>query len=283
MKPAIEVKTLGIRYNLRLTRKNTVRESFKNLASRRDGPTHFWALRDVSFRIDHGESLAVIGPNGAGKSTLLQVLAKILMPTEGYIEVNGRISSLLTLGAGFDPDLSGRDNILLAGAFMGMSHEDMTRRLPGIIEFADIGQFIDAPIKTYSSGMNARLGFSIATAVEPDVLLLDEVLGTGDATFRLKSQTRVEELMKSARAIVLVTHDMRWPVDFCNRAILLERGHIVAAGDPAGVVAIHEERSAIRRAGEQPEPLPAITDNDWIVRKPEPVEPEPMEKRARAS
>jgi ABC-type polysaccharide/polyol phosphate transport system ATPase subunit len=263
MRSAVEVQSLGIRYNLRLTRKNTVRETFKNLTRIRNGPGHFWALRDVSFRLNHGESLAVIGPNGAGKSTLLQVLAKILEPTEGRIEVNGRISSLLTLGAGFDSDLSGRDNIMLAGAFMGMEHDDMVRRLPGIIEFADIGQFIDAPIKTYSTGMNARLGFSIATAVDPDVLLLDEVLGTGDATFRSKSQQRVVELMHSARAIVLVTHDMSWPVEFCNRAILLERGHIVAAGDPAEVVAIHEDRSAQRRAGVQPEPLPPIVDEGW--------------------
>ncbi len=260
MAAAVDVRSLGIRYNLRLTRKNTVRETFKNLARRRSGPTHFWALRDVSFRLDHGESLAVIGPNGAGKSTLLQVLAGILEPTEGRIEVNGRISSLLTLGAGFDLDVSGRDNIMLVGAFMGMEHREMLRRLDPIIEFADIGQFIDAPIKTYSTGMNARLGFSIATAVDPDVLLLDEVLGTGDATFRAKSQQRVEELMRSARAIVLVTHDMTWPVEFCNRTILLENGRIVAAGDPAEVVRIHEERSAQRRAGERPEPLPPIVD-----------------------
>jgi len=262
--PAVDVRYLGIRYNLRLTRKNTVRESFKNMARRRSGPTHFWALRDVAFRLVHGESLAVIGPNGAGKSTLLQVLAGILEPTEGQIEVSGRISSLLTLGAGFDDDLSGRDNITLAGAFMGMDHADMMRRLPGIIEFADIGQFIDAPIKTYSTGMNARLGFSIATAVDPDVLLLDEVLGTGDATFRSKSQQRVEELMRSARAIVLVTHDMTWPVEFCNRAILLEKGQIVAAGDPADVVRVHEDRSAQRRAGAQPEPLPPIVDGGLV-------------------
>ncbi len=270
MPSAVDVRSLGIRYNLRLTRKNTVFQSFKNLARRRSGPTHFWALRDVSFRLNHGESLAVIGPNGAGKSTLLQVLAGILEPTEGRIEVNGRISSLLTLGAGFDMDLTGRDNITLAGAFMGMDHADMMRRLPGIIEFADIGQFIDAPIKTFSTGMNARLGFSIATAVEPDVLLLDEVLGTGDATFRSKSQQRVEELMRSARAIVLVTHDMTWPVEFCNRAVLLEKGHMVAAGDPAEVVRIHEDRSAQRRAGQQPEPLPPIVDGG-LERPPRPL------------
>jgi ABC-2 type transport system ATP-binding protein len=257
---AIDVRVLGVRYNLRLTRKNTVRESFKNLARRRSGPSHFWALRDVSFRVSPGESLAVIGPNGAGKSTLLQVLAGILQPDEGAIEVNGLISSLLTLGAGFDPELSGRDNIQLAGAFMGIDHADMVARTPGIVEFAELGQFIDAPIKTYSSGMNARLGFSIATAVEPDVLLLDEVLGTGDATFRAKSQARVVELMRSARAIVLVTHDMSWAREFCNHAVLLERGNVVAAGEPDDVVKIHEERSEDRRNGLQPEILPPITD-----------------------
>ena len=260
MHPAINVRTLGVRYNLRLTRKNTVREAFKNLARRRRGPSHFWALRDVSFQVPPGESLAVIGPNGAGKSTLLQVLAGILQPDEGVIEVNGRVSSLLTLGAGFDPELSGRDNIQLAGAFMGIDHADMVARTPGIIEFADIGQFIDAPIKTYSTGMNARLGFSIATAVEPDVLLLDEVLGTGDATFRAKSQARVVELMRAARAIVLVTHDMSWAREFCNHAVLLEGGNVVAAGDPDEVVRIHEGRSEQRQNGVTPPLLQPVTD-----------------------
>jgi ABC-2 type transport system ATP-binding protein len=258
---AIDVRSLGVRYNLRLNRRNTLRESFRNAARRREAAsTHFWALRDVSFVVDHGESLAVIGPNGAGKSTLLQVLAGILEPTEGSITVDGRISSMLTLGAGFDPDLSGRDNVLLAGAFMGIDDKTIAAKLPSIIEFADLGQFIDAKIKTYSSGMNARLGFSIATAVEPDVLLVDEVLGTGDATFRAKSQQKIKDLMRSARAIVLVTHDMHWPVEFCNRAILLEAGHVVAAGDPAEVVQIHEDRSEMRRSGVQPPPLPAIVD-----------------------
>lgn len=259
MRPAIDVRSLGVRYNLRLTRRNTLRQSFRNLPHR-GGARHFWALRDVSFQVDRGESLAVVGPNGAGKSTLLQVLAGIIEPTEGAIQVDGRISSLLMLGAGFDPDLTGRDNIVLAGAFMGMDHTDMLARMPGIIDLADIGQFIDAPIKTYSSGMSARLGFSIATAVDPDVLLLDEVLSTGDATFRAKSQERVVHLMRAARAIVLVTHDMHWAVEFCNRAVLLEQGNIVAAGEPQAVADIHEARSAVRRAGDQPEPLPPISD-----------------------
>jgi ABC-type polysaccharide/polyol phosphate transport system ATPase subunit len=240
---AIDVDNLGVRYNLRLTRKTTVRDSFKNLAKRKEGPTSFWALRDVTFRVQHGESLAVIGPNGAGKSTLLQVLAGIIAPSEGSIHVVGKISSLLTLGAGFDQELTGRDNILLAGAFLGMEHKDMEARLPGIIDFADIGEFIDAPIKTYSSGMRARLGFSISTAVDPDVLLLDEVLATGDAVFRAKSKERIKELTHAAKGIVLVTHDMQWVTEFCNRAMLLDHGHVISEGNPADVVALHQERS----------------------------------------
>ena len=240
---AIDVRDLGVQYSLRFTKKTTVHRTFINLLRRPDGPSHFWALRDVSFRVTHGESLAVIGPNGAGKSTLLQVLAGILMPTEGVIDVKGQISSLLTLGAGFDQDLTGRDNIVLAAAFLGIEKREMNDRLPGIIEFADLGQFIDAPIKTYSSGMRARLGFSIATSVDPDVLLLDEVLATGDQVFRAKSKARIVELIKAAKGIVLVTHDMHWVTEFCNRAMLIEGGHVVAEGSPEDVVRIHEEHS----------------------------------------
>ncbi len=251
---AIDVRDIGVRYDLRLTRKNTVRTSFSRLARPRRGPDRsFWALRDVSFRLVHGESLAVIGPNGAGKSTLLQVLAGIIVPSEGSIDVRGQISSLLTLGAGFDQELTGRDNILLAGAFLGIEDAEMRRRAGGIIEFADIGQFIDATIKTYSSGMRARLGFAIATSVDPDVLLLDEVLATGDQVFRAKSKARVLEIAAAAKAVVLVTHDMHWVTEFCNRAILIEKGRVVAEGDPAEVVAIHEERSERDRAAKAAE------------------------------
>jgi ABC-type polysaccharide/polyol phosphate transport system ATPase subunit len=205
--------------------------------------TQFWALKDINLRLVHGESLGVIGPNGAGKSTLLQVLAGIIEPNRGVVDVYGHVSSLLTLGVGFDIELSGFDNIRLAGAFMGLDHHEVEKRTPGIVEFADLGEFIDAPLKTYSSGMRARLGFSIATAIDPDILLLDEVLGTGDQSFREKSRMRVVELVKAAKAIVLVTHDMSWITEFCNRAILLEHGRIVSEGDPEEVVAIHREHS----------------------------------------
>ena len=244
----IDVRDLGVRYSLRLTRKNTVRATFRDLLKRKDGPKDFWALRDVTFKLVSGESLAIIGPNGAGKSTLLQVLAGIITPSAGALSVRGRISSLLTLGAGFDPELSGRENILLAGAFMGMSHEELVDRVERIVAFADIGEFIDASIKTYSSGMRARLGFAIATSVDPDVLLLDEVLATGDQVFRAKSKARVGELVKQAKGIVLVTHDMTWVTEYCNRAILLEKGRIVLEGDPADVVALHTEHSVAAKA-----------------------------------
>jgi ABC-type polysaccharide/polyol phosphate transport system ATPase subunit len=241
---AIDVRDLGVRYNLRLTRKNTLRTTFINAFRRgRDGERTFWALKDVTFKLVHGESLAVIGPNGAGKSTLLQALAGIITPSAGTIDVRGHVSSLLQLGAGFDQELSGRDNILLAGAFMGIEHAEMMRRLSSIIEFADIGEFIDAPIKTYSSGMRARLGFSIATSVDPDILLLDEVLATGDQVFRAKSKARVLELARGAKAIVLVTHDMAWVTEFCNRAMLLEKGRVVAEGSPEEIVMVHQEHS----------------------------------------
>ena len=240
---AIAVEDLGVQYNLRFTRKSTLRQSFANVVLRRP-PERFWALRHVSLQLSHGESLAVIGPNGAGKSTFLQVLAGIMRPSEGQVDVRGQVSGLLGLGAGFDVDLSGAENILLGGAFLGLDGPRIRKLLPSIIEFADLGKFIDAPLKTYSSGMRARLGFAIATAVDPDILLLDEVLATGDANFRAKSKARVIELVKSAKAVVLVTHDMDWVREYCNRALLLEKGRVILEGPPEVVTALHLERQA---------------------------------------
>ncbi len=240
---AIQVRDLGVRYNLRFNRKTTIRQSFANIVLRRP-PVRFWALRHVSLSVSHGESLAVIGPNGAGKSTFLQVLAGIMRPSEGTVDVRGQVSGLLGLGVGFDVELSGVENILLGGAFLGLDGPRIRALLPSIVEFADLGQFIDAPLKTYSSGMRARLGFAIATAVDPDILLLDEVLATGDANFRAKSKARVIELVRGAKAVVLVTHDMDWVREYCNRALLLEKGRVIMEGSPAEVTALHLERQA---------------------------------------
>ena len=240
---AVDICGLGIRYDLRLTRRTTLKGSLAGLVRRnRTGPTSFWALRHLDLQIRHGESIGLIGPNGAGKSTLLLALAGILQPSEGTVAVDGRVSTLLTLGAGFDQELTGRDNITLAAAFLGIEHAEMERLTPGIIDFADIGAFIDAPVKTYSMGMKARLGFSIATAITPNILLLDEVLGTGDQTFRTRSQVRVRELIGRARVVILVTHDLSYVTEFCSRAILLEKGQIIHDGDPAATVALYKDR-----------------------------------------
>lgn len=259
---AIDVHDLGVQYSLRFTRKTTMRDTFIGLQRRETGPSRFWALHHVTFRVDHGEVLAVIGPNGAGKSTLLQTLAGIILPSEGVVEVRGHISALMTLGAGFDNDLTGRENVLLAGAFLGHSHEQMQERLPGILDFADLGPFIDAPLKTYSSGMRARLGFSIATSVDPDILLIDEVLSTGDEAFREKSKVRIGEMVQAAKAIIIVTHDLEWVTEFCNRALLLDHGEVVKEGEPGDLVELYKERSARVKKERELEALRFVTPKE---------------------
>ena len=244
---AIGASDLGVRYDLRFTKKTTIRSSIGEMLGRGQ-VEQFWALRHVNLQVQRGESLAVIGPNGAGKSTLLQVLAGIIRPSEGAVDVFGHVSGLLALGAGFDKELTGRDNILLGGAFLGLDDAVTRELLPSIIAYAELGDFIDAPIRTYSAGMKARLGFAIATSVDPDILLLDEVLATGDANFRAKSKARVLEIVAAAKAVVLVTHDMNWVTEYCNRAILIERGEMMMEGEPAEVVELHRVHTEEARA-----------------------------------
>jgi ABC-type polysaccharide/polyol phosphate transport system ATPase subunit len=260
---AIDVRDLGIRYNLNLTRRATLKGSLAEWIGRKQQVgRHFWALRHVDFKIRHGDSVGILGSNGAGKSTLLLALAGILAPDEGSITVSGRVSSLLTLGAGFEMEISGRENIFLIGGFMGIRHRVMVELSPSIIEFADIGAFIDAPVRTYSMGMRARLGFAIATAIAPDILLLDEVLGTGDEEFRGRSRQRIREMVAHAKAIVLVTHDLTTVTEFCNRALLMEFGQVVYEGAPQETVDFYRERVQERKrrlaeaAQEQLAPIP---------------------------
>ncbi|MFV2065181.1 MAG: ABC transporter ATP-binding protein [Chloroflexota bacterium] len=245
---AIRATNLGIRYNLNFTKKTKLHTTFARVLNpRKRGKGHFWALRGVDLTVHRGEAVGIIGPNGSGKSTMLLALAGILQPSEGVVEVNGHVSTLLSLQAGFDSDLSGRENITLAGALMGIDHKVMQEITPGIISFANIGAFIDAPMKTYSSGMRARVGFSIATAVDPDILLLDEVLQTGDNKFKQKSRARIADVLRTAKAVVMVTHDMSWITAFCTRAILLDKGHIVAMGDPEEIADLHETDAERRK------------------------------------
>jgi lipopolysaccharide transport system ATP-binding protein len=203
----------------------------------------FWALRDLSLEVQPGEALGIIGPNGAGKSTALKLLTKILKPTMGNCHVRGRVGALIEISAGFHPDLTGRENLYLQGAILGMTRPEVARKMDAIIEFAGIRPFIDTPIKRYSSGMNARLGFSIAAHIEPDVLLIDEVLAVGDFVFQQKCFARLAEFRKSGAAIVFVSHNMQAIVSLCDKALLLRPGRspvLAGVGEVAALYATPE-------------------------------------------
>lgn len=196
----------------------------------------FWALQDVSFELHRGEMMGIVGRNGSGKSTLLQILAGTLQPTSGSLQLQGRISALLELGSGFNPELSGRENIYLNAAMLGLSHPQTEAKLEEIISFADIGDFIEQPVKLYSSGMFVRLAFSITTGLSPDILLVDEALSVGDIFFRQKCYRRLNELREQGTAILLVTHNLAEVEQFCSRAILLRHGKMIQQGSASEVV-----------------------------------------------
>jgi len=207
------------------------------IASRgRNRYEEFYALRKVSFEVREGEAFGVIGHNGSGKSTLLKCLAQILQPTSGSIEVSKRMSALLELGAGFHPELSGRDNVYLNASILGMARKDIAARFDDIVAFSGLEQFIDSPVKTYSSGMYVRLAFAVAINVDPEILLIDEILAVGDVTFQQKCMEKFVQFREEGRTIVLVTHDLGSVRNFCDRAIWLEHGVVADEGDPAELV-----------------------------------------------
>ena len=235
----IRARDLGIYYRQSSRERLSARSVLlgRGLRSR---SREFWALRHVDLECHEGETVGVVGPNGAGKSTLCLALAQILLPDEGEVTVRGRVSTLLTLGAGFNPDLPGRDNILLNAAFLGVPRKVIERKLDEIIEFSELGEFIDQPIRSYSSGMRARLGFSVATALDPEILLLDEVLGVGDRSFRAKSERRIREMMAASRLIVIVSHSTSFLRSLCTRCLWLEKGRPRAFGPAAEVLDAYE-------------------------------------------
>lgn len=204
---------------------------------RRRSRQHVEALKDVSFSVPEGTVLGIIGPNGAGKSTLLRLVAGIYRPTSGRIVVNGRVAALLNLGLGFHPELSGRENIVISGLASGLSRRELKRAFHEIVEFAELGEFIDAPVRTYSSGMYMRLAFSVAVHVDPDILLLDEVLAVGDAHFAQKSRARMEQFKEGGKTILLVTHDLATVENWCHQALWVDQGRVQALGAPKEVVA----------------------------------------------
>lgn len=196
----------------------------------------FWALRDISFAVERGQTVGVIGPNGSGKSSLLGLVAGTITPTCGTVRVEGRVSSLLELGAGFHPDLSGRENIFLNAALLGIPREDVRRRFDHIVDFAGLREFIDMPVKHYSSGMYVRLGFAVATELNPDVLLIDEVLAVGDIAFQLKCLDRIRDFQRRGKTLLLVSHALQTVEEFCHEVFLLYHGEMVARGEPPDVI-----------------------------------------------
>lgn len=201
----------------------------------------FLALNDISFEIKKGEMLGIIGKNGAGKSTILKIITGVLTPTSGKVEINGKISALLELGAGFNPEYTGIENIYLNGTMIGFTREEMNNKIDDIISFADIGDFINQPVKTYSSGMFARLAFAVAINVEPDILIVDEALSVGDVFFQAKCYKKLEDLKNMGKTILFVTHDMGSVMKYCNRAIIFNHGSIVAEGDPPAMIDIYKK------------------------------------------
>lgn len=201
----------------------------------------FHALRDISFQVKKGEMLGIIGKNGAGKSTLLKIITGVLTPSSGTVEINGKVSALLELGAGFNPEYTGIENIYLNGSMIGFTKEEMNKKLDDIIQFADIGDFINQPVKSYSSGMFARLAFAVSINVEPDILIVDEALSVGDVFFQAKCYKKLNDLKNSGKTILFVTHDMGSVIKYCNRAILINDGVIEAEGKPSEIVDIYKK------------------------------------------
>jgi lipopolysaccharide transport system ATP-binding protein len=255
--PLIELHKVSQRYELQRARQRSLQEGFIQLLGRsRDERSAFWPLREVSFRIDPGESVGIIGPNGSGKSTLLKVLSGILTPTMGDLWINGRISSLLELGAGFHPELTGRDNIYLNGSIYGLSRKQMDRQLAAIIAYAELGDFIDTPVKHYSSGMYVRLGFAVAIHTAPDLLLVDEVLAVGDATFQRKCLTSIQRFRDRGGTLILVSHDLTVIQSICKRALWLDQGMLQADGHPTDVIMAYTQHLAEKEAATQAGQLP---------------------------
>lgn len=199
-------------------------------------PDYFWALKDVSFKVGKGETLGIIGKNGSGKSTIMKLMAQVIVPTKGKVNVKGRIAPLIELGAGFHPELSGRENIYINGAILGLTKEQINYRLNQIIEFSELEEFIDTPVKHYSSGMYVRLGFAIAVHTDPQILLIDEILAVGDVSFQEKCYKKLSSFKRDGVTIIFISHSLQLVKQFCDRVILLEDGHVKSTGSPDQVI-----------------------------------------------
>jgi lipopolysaccharide transport system ATP-binding protein len=248
MRAIIEVRNLGKRYsfdrrpivnpNLREAVVKAIKSPVERFYARKRSvrEVDFWALKDVSFEVEPGEMLGIVGRNGAGKSTLLKILSRIIKPTAGEVNMYGRSGSLLEIGTGFHPDLTGRENVYLNGAIIGMKREEIKRKFDEIVAFAEVEEFLDMPLKHYSSGMYLRLAFAVAAHLEPEILILDEVMAVGDTAFQQKCLMKMRELSRKGRTVLFVSHDLMSIKQLCGRALLIESGKLLEAGDVQTVV-----------------------------------------------
>lgn len=252
---ALKVENVGMRFNLSSEKVDSLKEYFIKFVKKELHYHEFWALKNVSFEVKKGEHLGIVGLNGAGKSTLLKVIAGVLKPTEGSVKTVGKIVPLLELGAGFDKQYTGAENIYLYGALLGYTKEFINEKFNEIVEFSELGEFINVPVKNYSSGMRARLGFSIATVVQPEILILDEVLSVGDAQFKKKSEKRIHSMFKKGVTVLFVSHSLEQVKRLCDKAILLEHGTVIAKGDVQDVAAIYaaklDKKKIVKRKEER--------------------------------
>jgi ABC-2 type transport system ATP-binding protein len=247
----VAVRADGVSKKFRLFKERNNSLKATVMRGRRIIAEDFWALRDISFEVQEGETFGLIGENGSGKSTMLKCLTRILTPTEGTVEVNGKVSALLELGAGFHPELSGRENVYLNGAILGLSQKELRSRFDEIVDFAGVEAFIDEPVKNYSSGMYVRLGFSVAINVDPDVLLVDEVLAVGDEAFQRKCNEKFSEMRNQGKTIVLVSHGLAAVQNLCHRVAWFSHGHLMQVGRPKDVIDAYTNTVEVSRLGDE--------------------------------
>lgn len=242
-KVAVDVNHVTMRYNISSQKVDNLKEYFIKFVKKEILYNEFLALSDITFQINKGDRLGILGLNGAGKSTLLKVIAGVQKPSEGSVTVNGRIVPLLELGAGFDKDYTGAENIFLYGTVLGYSKEFIREKYDEIVEFSELGKFINVPVKNYSSGMKSRLGFAIATIVQPDVLILDEVLAVGDAKFRKKCEAKIQSMFDSGVTVLFVSHSLPQVQRICNKGIILDHGKLIAYGDIDQIATVYKEKT----------------------------------------
>lgn len=274
-KKALEVKNVSIRFNLSKEKVDSLKDYVIKFLKRELKYNEFWALQDISFTLNKGDRIGILGLNGAGKSTLMKVVAGVYKPTKGEVIRHGKIAPLIELGAGFDGQYTGRENVFLYGSVLGYSKSFLKEKYDEIVAFSELGDFMDVPMKNYSSGMKSRLGFAIATIVSPEILILDEVLSVGDAKFRKKSEAKIMSMFDDGVTVLFVSHSVAQVERLCNKAILLEKGKIIAQGDVLDVTEIYREMTGETKSGGNKETVyKREIKNDTVKKSPFVIEPE---------